>query len=204
MRHHSTIARQDWLHAHLLHSGKNLFLQGFLLLIPVLRQRTTPTFQIVHLPPGKKGWSGDELAHFFLRITEFQEHIAPYAFRAHGSQWHIDAMQCHPVDFFLPSVPVPESHRIRKGAVIEVVTEFEVGFMAFFLFHGRKNVWQFWVHIVPGDVDAGMVFQIPVDAHGNIDPGVASDDDRIVFACWFRRSGVLAISSLVYLEEILV
>ena len=49
-----------------------------------------------------------------------------------------------------------------------------------------------------------MVFQIPVDAHGNIDPGVASDDDRIVFAGRFRRSGVLAISCLVYLEEILV
>ena len=113
-------------------------------------------------------------------------------------------MQCHPVDFFLPSIPIPESHRIREGAVIEVVTEFEVGFMALFLFHGRKNVWQFLAHIVPGDVDAGMMFQIPVDAHGNIDPRVASDDDRIVFAGWFRRSGVLAISNLVYLEEILV
>ena len=113
-------------------------------------------------------------------------------------------MQCHPVYFFLPSVPIPESHRIRKGAVIEIVAKLEVGFMALFLFYGRKNVWQFLVHIVPGDVDAGMVFQIPVDAHGNIDPGVASDDDRIVFAGRFRRSGVLAISCLVYLEEILV
>ena len=107
-------------------------------------------------------------------------------------------------DFFLPSVPVPESHRIRKGAVVEVVTKFEIGFMALFLFHGRKNVWQFLVHIVPGDVDASMMFQIPVDAHGNIDPGVASDDDRIVFAGRFGCCRILAISCLVYLEEILV
>ncbi len=124
---------------------------------------------------------------------------------AHGSQRHVDAMQCHPVDFFLPSVPVPESHRIGEGAVVEVVAELEVGFMAFLLFHGRKNVWQFLVHIVPGDVDAGMVFQIPVDAHGNIHPGVASDDDQ---DCFCRPGSgavaVRAISCLVYLEEILV
>ena len=92
-------------------------------------------------------------------------------------------MQRHPVYFFLPSVPVPECHRIGKGAIVEVVAQLQVCFVAFLLFHGRKNGWQFHVHVVPGDVDAGMVLQIPVDAHGDVHPGVSPDDNWVVFAC---------------------
>ena len=49
--------------------------------------------------------------------------------------------------------------------------------MAFLLLHGRKNGREFHHHVVPSDVDASVVLELPVHAHGDVDPRVASDDN---------------------------
>ena len=120
--HHTAVARQDGFHAELFHACEYFLLQSLLLLIPVLWQWTAPTLQVVHLPPSQEGRTGDKLAHFLFRVTEFQEHVAPYTLFTHDGKWHVDAVECHPVDFLLPSVPIPESHGVGEGAVVEVVT----------------------------------------------------------------------------------
>ena len=113
-------------------------------------------------------------------------------------------MKRHPVYFFLPSVPVPESHCVGEGTVVEIVAQFEVGLVALLLLDGWQYCWQFGVHAVPCDMDAGIMLQIPVDAHGNIHPGVAPDDDGIVSTGRLGCCCILSASSLVYLEEIFV
>ena len=63
--------------------------------------------------------------------------------------------------------------------------------MAFLLLHGRKNGREFHHHVVPSDVDASVVLEIPVHAHGDVDPRVASDDKRIDFVGGLRGLGEL-------------
>ena len=41
--------------------------------------------------------------------------------------------------------------------------------------HRGQLLWETRLHAIPREVDAGMVFQIPVDACGDIDPGVSPD-----------------------------
>ena len=83
-------------------------------------------------------------------------------------------MQRHPVQFTLPSLPVPEGHRVAERAVVEVVAQREAGLVALPLLHGRQHVGQLGLHLVPAEVNARMVFQIPVDAHGDVHPRVAA------------------------------
>ena len=88
-------------------------------------------------------------------------------------------MQRHPVYLLLPPFPVPESHGIGEGAVVEVVAQREVGFMPFFPGHWRQRFGDSGLHPVPRQVYAGIVFQIPVHAGGDIHPGVSSHDDLL-------------------------
>ena len=70
MGHHSAIARQYGMHAQFLHALQDLFLQLLLTVIPGKGQRATPPLQVVHLPPGQEGRTGDKLPHFLLRIAQ--------------------------------------------------------------------------------------------------------------------------------------
>ena len=187
MGNHTTIAWQYGMHAQLPHTGENLFLKLLLTTIPGKGQRTTPPFEIVHLPPGKEGRTSDELAYLFFSIAEFQEHIPPHTLLTHDSQRKIDAMQCHPIDFLLPTFPIPKSHRVRECAIIEVVAQGEISLMALFLLDGRENGRQFRLHLVPGKVNTGIVLQIPVDTGGDIHPGVASYHDLRTFLVEFEK-----------------
>ena len=139
MGHHAAVARQDGMHIELFHAGENLLLQFLLTGIPRQWQRTAPPFEIVHLPPGEEGRTGNKPAHLILGIAQFEEHIAPDALFADDGQWEIHPVEGHPVDLALPALPVPERHGIRERAVVEVVAQGEVSLMTLLLFHGGEH-----------------------------------------------------------------
>ena len=127
------------MHVELLHTSQYLLLQLLLTSIPRKRQRSTPPFKVVHLPPSQESRTSNKLAHLFLCIAQLQQHVAPHALLANDGQGEIHTMKRHPVDLLLPALPVPEGHRVRERAIIEVVTESEVRFVALFLRYSRKH-----------------------------------------------------------------
>ena len=171
--HHAAIARQHGVHAQLPHAAEDLLLQLLLAGIPRLRQGTAPPLQVVHGPPGQEGGAGNEAAYLIVAIAQAQQHVAPDALLAHHGQRHVHAVEHHPVNFLLPARPVPEGHGIREGAVVEVVAQRQVGFVAFLLLHGGHHLGQADLHLVPAEVYAGMILQVPVQAHANAHPRVA-------------------------------
>ena len=40
-------------------------------------------------------------------------------------------MKGHPVNFLFPAFPIPESHGVGMGAIVEVVAQLEVGLVSF-------------------------------------------------------------------------
>ena len=151
------------MHVELFHTGKNLLLQFLLTIIPRERQGTTPPFKVVHLPPGKESRTSDKLAHLLLRIAELEQHVSPNALLADNGKWQIHPMECHPVDFLFPALPVPESHRIGERAVIEVVAQTEIRLMTLFLADSRQYGRQLRLHLVPRKMDTSIILEIPVD-----------------------------------------
>ena len=59
-------------------------------------------------------------------------HRDVYKRQSYGSKWQVDAMQCHPVQFLFPTFPIPKCHGVGVGAVIEIVTQGQICFVAFF------------------------------------------------------------------------
>ena len=123
MRNHSGISRKYRFDAILTHAIQYFLLQSFLLCVPRVRIGTAPSFQIIHGPPSQEGGAGYKAVYFFFGISQFLEHIEPDTLLPYGGQRKIDAMQGHPVYFFLPALPIPESHRIRVGAIVEIITK---------------------------------------------------------------------------------
>ena len=123
MRNHSRISRKYRFDAILTHPLQYFLLQSFLLCVPRVRIGTAPSFQIIHGPPSQKGGTSYKTVYFFFGISQLLEHIEPDTLLPYSGQRKIDAMQSHPVYFFLPALPIPESHRIRVGAIVEIITK---------------------------------------------------------------------------------
>ena len=187
--HHTAVAWQHGMHAQLTLTGENLLLQRRLLLIPAVGQRATPPLQVVHCPPGEEGRTGDELSDSFLAVAQFQQHVAPYYLFSGSCQWHVDAMKRHPVYLFLPTLPVPESHGIGKGAIVEVVTIGQPRGVSLRFGNSRQMTGQAGVHVVPTDHDTGVMLQIPVDTRSNVDPRVTLHTDARTVLGEFKEIG---------------
>ena len=149
MRNHTTIAWQHRMHTEFLHTVQNLLLQLFLTVIPRKGQRTTPSFQIVHLPPSQESRTRNKLSDFLFVVTQAQQHLPPHAFLSYDSQWQIHTMQGHPINFLFPSVPIPEGHGIREGAIIEIVAQRKIGLMTFRFLYFRQHSRQLCFHLIP-------------------------------------------------------
>ena len=76
------------------------------------------------------------------------------------------------------------------GTVVQVVAVFQWRFVPFLFRDGRQYVRQFGLHVVPGQVDTGMILQIPVYARGNADRVVTSDYDLFPFLVEFEEVGI--------------
>ena len=144
--------------------------------IPACRERSSPPLDVVHLEPGQVGRARNDGRHIFLGITQAKQEVPPHAFVADGREGQVHPVQRHPVQLPFPTVPVPESHRIGVGAVVEIVHEIHLGRMPFGLRRQRQHLWKRRAHPVPAQMDPAVVFQVPVQAHGDVDVIVAPDD----------------------------
>ena len=161
------------MHAQFFHSSQYSLLQLLLLFVPTIRVRPSPSLQVIHLPPRKEGRTRNETIDFLLAIPQPCQHVSPHTFVPHSSQRHIDAMQRHPVYFLLPTLPIPKRHRIREGAIIEIIAQSKVRFMPFRLLHCWQMLRQLRMHLIPSQMNACMIFQIPIDTHSNVHVCVA-------------------------------
>ena len=59
--------------------------------------------------------------------------------------------------------------------------------MTLLLLDGREYSRQFGLHLIPGKVDASMVFQVPVDTRGDVYPGIASHHDLRAALVEFKK-----------------
>ena len=196
MRNHARVSRQYRLDTVFAHPFQDFLLQGFLLRVPTVGIRPAPSFEVIHRPPGKERRTGNEAVGFFFCVAQFGKHVAPYTFLSHGGKRKVDAMQCHPVDFLFPACPVPESHGIRVGAIVEVVAQAQVGFMSFGLGDGWERSGQFCRHVVPRKVDAGIVFQVPVQTGSNVYVGVSAYHNFVSFLVQFEEVGICVLLEL--------
>ena len=99
-------------------------------------------------------------------------------------------MEGEPVDLLFPTLPVPEGHRIAERTVVEGVTLRQVGLVTFLFFDSGQHSRQLRLHLIPRQVDASIVFQIPVHPRGDVHPGVTTHHDLLAL--------------LVQLEEVLL
>ena len=69
--------------------------------------------------PGQVDGSGKVAAHLLVGHAHAGPHIVPHGFLPGDGEWHIDAVERHPVDESLPVVPVPKGHGVAIGAVVQ-------------------------------------------------------------------------------------
>ena len=173
---HTGISGEHRLHAQRTHTCHNLLLQKLLPLVVRRRYRSAPAFEVVHQPPGLEARAGDVLVDFVGGVAQAQQHVAPYRLGARYGQGHVYAVQGHPVDLLLPTVPVPEGHRVGVGAVVEVVAQVGRAVVALGrLWHGQ-TVAHRGVHIAPAQVHARVVFEVVVDADGGAEVVAGGDE----------------------------
>jgi hypothetical protein len=114
----------DRSHTQGAHAFKDLMLKGDLILMPFFRQRPVDTADVSHAHPGKMGRTDKIFGNFLVAQPQFFEHPGGDGFVGDESQWHIDTVQGHPVDFLFPPGPVPIGHGITVGDDIEIVVVF--------------------------------------------------------------------------------
>ena len=104
-------------------------------------------------------------------------------------------MQRHPVDLLLPAFPSPEGHGVRESAVVEVIAQPQIGLVAFLLRYCWKHGREFGLHLVPGEMDAGIILQVPVHTRSDVHPRVTSHHDLLALLIQFEEV-VLALHLL--------
>ena len=100
-------------HAQLFHAGHDVPSQ-----LRHLGQRSSVPFQVAHVPPGGKGWIGDEAESLFPGIPQADEKILPGFLQACRYQRVRKPAQGQEINLALPSFPIPESCRIGQSAII--------------------------------------------------------------------------------------
>ena len=101
--------------------SKNPFLKILVHVHETLGQWTFPTVQIPHPEPVEICRSAEEIFEFLISESQPAVHSLPHRILSGDSQWHIDSVHCHEIDFPLPSVEIPPAHGVVEGAVIEIV-----------------------------------------------------------------------------------
>ena len=149
VRQHARIAGQHGPYAILAHPLQDFLLQGHAILIPLVAVGTAPPLEVVHQPPGLESRTGNEGIGLVLGVAQFQQDIAPDGVGPHQGQRQVDAVQGHPVYLLFPARPVPESHAVGVGAVVQVIAVLQCRLVPFFPRNRRKHIGQLSFHAVP-------------------------------------------------------
>ncbi len=96
-------------------------------------------------------------------------------------------MQSHPVYFLFPTLPIPESHRIRISTVIKIITIRQICHMPFFLPDNRQLLRQLGFHLIPGKMNTCIIFQIPVNSGTNVHIIIPTNHHFITLLLQFKK-----------------
>ena len=183
---------QHGRHAEAAHACKHGLAEGAGAFIPPLGVGTSVAFHVNHAPPSLEGGTSHVLAHFgggvavFLRVE-----VIPHGVETDEHERHVDAVQRHPVNLLQPALRGPQGAGVGVGTVVEIVAQVcRTGVGLFAQGHGEVHSREISSQLVPGQIDVGVVVEIPVDTrrHGKdavtLDAGfsVLRGDDKDVFA----------------------
>ena len=180
VRQHSGVSRQDRLDSQFCHAGEDSLLQFSIAGVPRGGIGTAPAFEIVHQPPGLECWSCNKFRGIGIRIAEAAEDIEPQCVRTDSSETQVDAVEGHPVEFLFPAGPVPEGHGIGECTVIEIIAVLRAGGTALRCGYRGQFCRKLRMHAVPAQVNAGIIFQVPVESCRCIDRAVSGYGDAAV------------------------
>ena len=173
VRHHSAIAGKHGTHAKFAHTGKNITAKFLLALVPpigiTVHGKTcgincgTPPLEVIHGPPRLKAGAGDKCVNIICREAQLFENTLPHNIKTNHLKRHIYAMQSHPVNLLLPTLPRPKSHRIGKGAIVQIIAIIGRSLVHLLSRRNRKirrNKVGF--RIVPCQIYMCMMIEIPI------------------------------------------
>src|SRR5476649_1694812 len=88
-------------------ASQNLLLEGGLTVDPALLQRAAMAVNVAHPMPRKKRGTGEIALDLGVRKAVSSPNLLPDSLLAVHGERHVDTVQGHPVDLFLPARPVP-------------------------------------------------------------------------------------------------
>ena len=119
--HETGKRRAYWVHAQAAHALEYFVLKGNLVGVPFFRQRTVDVADVAHAHPRQVRRTHEVTSDFVVGEPEAFPHACSDCLVSHQRQRHVDAVQCHPIDFLFPSLPVPIGSGVAIGYHVEIV-----------------------------------------------------------------------------------
>lgn len=116
VRNEASECGQHWGHAQIDHTLHNLFLQGKLVINPLLGQVSAPgALAIAKSVPSLEGRTTEEGCNLCVGETNLMEYIDHDLLRANPGERQVHAAKSHPVQLKLPVLPRPESTGVGES-----------------------------------------------------------------------------------------
>ncbi len=160
-------ALQHGRHAQFALPGEDPLLQFLMPLDPAVRQWSAPALQTAHPLKRQERRPGQELGNLLIAEAQPPAYGLPYRLLARDRKRHIHAAQGHPVDQFLPLVPVVPGQRIPERAIVEEVPVSRPTHPSHLGGCFRQRVRQGQLPSVQRHVAMAIVVQVPVQARGH-------------------------------------
>ena len=163
-------------HAQFALARKDLLLECLVLIDPGLPQGAAPPVQTPH-PLKRQVWrAGKILGDLAVTHAQTPTHRLPDCLLPGHGQGGIHTVQGHPIDKPLPLVKVPPRQRVAKTTVVQEVTVLRPGRASDLLVHRRQGIWQIHLAATPGHMAVTVVFEIPIQPHGQGHAIIAADN----------------------------
>ena len=178
-RHVAGETLQHGRHAQLALSRQDLVLQFLVPFDPAGRQRPAPAVQAAHPLERQERRPGQKRGDLGVAHPQPLADRLPDRFLAGDRQRHVHAVQGHPVDQFLPLVPVPPRQRVAEAAVVQEVAILRPSDLPDFRCHRRQRIGQVQLAAVQRDVAMAEVIEVPVQPRGHGNARVAANHHSV-------------------------
>lgn len=116
-------SRQDGDHPEVAHPPQDSLLQRQGSAVPGWGEGSAPAPQVPHSRPGQESGAREVLVDLLLGQVQVSVNPLPDGFLAVEGQHQVVGVEGHPVDVFLPLLPVPPDEAVARRADVLVVTE---------------------------------------------------------------------------------